>query len=172
MLNRYLPFNFETVGVPSLSINSIIWYCWIAVTCYEMCCLSCLLVCVMFLVCLYVIFKSNVCSFYISAKVLDWLIKVLYSILLVWDKEFPPSDLNDFVRSSAEPRFWRIIQVRGYFSHTNTLLWRKLLESHRTDHKKGKTWKSALDRGNDRGLKLWISVDFSSRVSHYVCKKS
>ena len=34
-----------------------------------------------------------------------WARKSIHHGVLLWDKEIPPSDLNNFVRNSAEPRF-------------------------------------------------------------------
>ena len=38
-------------------------------------------------------------------KLKQWARKSIYHDVLLWDKEIPPSDLNNFVRNSAEPRF-------------------------------------------------------------------
>ena len=35
----------------------------------------------------------------------NWARKSIHHDVLLWDKEIPPSDLNNFVRNSAEPRF-------------------------------------------------------------------
>ena len=34
-----------------------------------------------------------------------WARKSIHHDVLLWDKEIPPSDLNNFVTNSAEPRF-------------------------------------------------------------------
>ena len=61
-------------------------------------------------------------------KVTKWARKSIHHDVLMWDKEIPPSDLNNFVWNSAEPRFWRIILVLGWdFLVPQQYIWRILL---------------------------------------------
>ena len=47
-------------------------------------------------------------------KATKWARKSIHHDVLLWDKKIPPSDLNNFVRNSAEPRFLWIILVLGW----------------------------------------------------------
>ena len=60
--------------------------------------------------------------------------KSIHHDVLLWDKDIPSSDLNNFVRNSTEPRFWRIILVHGKdFLVPQQYIWRILL-IHPDDH--------------------------------------
>ena len=63
-------------------------------------------------------------------KVTKWERKSIHLHVLVWDKEIPPSDQNNFGRNLVEPRFWRIILVLWWnFLVPHQYIWRILLSS-------------------------------------------
>ena len=51
------------------------------------------------------IFMRNRQNSHTTLKITKWARKSMYRDVLMWDKEIPPSDPNNFIRISAEPRF-------------------------------------------------------------------